>query len=406
MSKKWNQMKAFLLVSCMAVSFVMADGSVSGAKSSGAKALQTMGDASEKKIAEQVKVFQKEDALQRDAKDAYDELMDVVEERAAVEKNYAGAYIDDDNQLVVNLTTSSEKVQDIVQEKTESQEVKFEEKDCTYDELIDAYEKIKASIDGTKYFDVDKGLYLDLVNNQVTVEMSDLSYAQDFREDICDAECIDMKKAMGEAETQKTYLKPGGYIDNSSGSYSIGWRGWRINNAGNYTEGFVTAAHGNKVGEIASTSGGHTFGKFVKRRYGGDLDAAFVQNTSKSFGVTNTIKFSGSSLAGGYYMRNTYLHIGDSVYKVGMTTKLTQGKILSLTASGKSSDGNSYSDYVKADYYALGGDSGGLVYMDLNGQYRIAGNHVLGYDSNKPGNSSAWFVKADNIINKMEIYPY
>ena len=155
MSKKWNQMKAFLLVSCMAVSFVMADGSVSGAKSSGAKALQTMGDASEKKIAEQVKVFQKEDALQRDAKDAYDELMDVVEESAAVEKNYAGAYIDDDNQLVVNLTTSSEKVQDIVQEKTESQEVAIQEKKYTYDELMGVQRKIADAIAGTKYIEIE-----------------------------------------------------------------------------------------------------------------------------------------------------------------------------------------------------------------------------------------------------------
>ena len=48
MRKKGNQMKAFLLVSCIAVSFVMADGSVYGAENGGAKALQTMGDASEK----------------------------------------------------------------------------------------------------------------------------------------------------------------------------------------------------------------------------------------------------------------------------------------------------------------------------------------------------------------------
>lgn len=63
-------MRALLLASCMAVSFVMADGSISEAESSGAKVLQGMGNASEKEIAERVKTFKMEDALQRDAKDA------------------------------------------------------------------------------------------------------------------------------------------------------------------------------------------------------------------------------------------------------------------------------------------------------------------------------------------------
>ena len=250
------------------------------------------------------------------------------------------------------------------------------------------------------------GYYVDVMNNQVVVEISDLSNAQNFREEICAAKCIHFKKTVREAETQMTYLKPGGNIKNNAFSYSIGWRGCRVNNAGNYTEGLVAAAHNNKVNDVAYTSGNHIFGKFVKRRYGGDLDAAFVQNTSKSFDVTNTIKYSGSSLAGGYYVRKSNLKVGQTVYKVGMTTHLTKGKILSLNATETTKDGNTFSDYVRADYHALGGDSGGLVYMDVNGQYRIAGNHVVGYDSNKPGNSTAWFVKADNIINKMEIYPY
>ena len=136
MGTKGNQMKALLLASCLAMTFGVENGSISKAAGSGAKTLQTMGNASEMEIADQVKAFQKEDALQRDANDAYDELMDVVEDSAVVEKDYAGAYIDDDNKLMVNLTTSAEDVQDIVQENTESQEVKFEEKEYTYDELM------------------------------------------------------------------------------------------------------------------------------------------------------------------------------------------------------------------------------------------------------------------------------
>ena len=408
MRKKRNQMKAFLLVSCMAVSFVMADGSVSGAESGGAKALQAMGNASEKAVAEQVKAFQKEDALQRDAKDAYAELMDVVEESAAVEKNYAGAYIDDDNQLVVNLTTSSEKVQDIVQEKTESQEVAIQEKKYTNDELMGVQRKIADAIAGTKYIEIVSSVGVSQKDNAVVVRMSDPSYADDFRKDICDDECVQIGMEPYKISPDKTYLKPGGYIDNPSFSYSIGWRGWRINNAGNYTEGLVTAGHGNKVGEKAKTFGGHLFGKFVKRRFGGNLDTTFVQRTSDSFDVSNTIKFSGSLLKAGYYVRSANICEGQKVYKVGMTTGLTEGKVLKVSnpVYYREYDGAPYTyfnDFVEADYNSAGGDSGGLVYADVGGAYRIMGNNVC---STTSGPKISNFVKADNIINQMEIYPY
>lgn len=411
MRKKRNQMKAFLLVSCMAVSFVMVDGSVSGAESGGAKALQAMGNASEKAVAEQVKAFQKEDALQQDAKDAYAELMDVVEESAAVEKNYAGAYIDDDNQLVVNLTTSSEKVQDIVQENTESQKVEFQEKKYTYEELTEVSDQIADAMVGTEYMEVVSSIGVNEIDNAVEVELDDLSYETGFRAEVSNHECIRFKKSLHEVQAGKTDLKPGGYIGNYSSGYSIGWRGWRINNAGNYTEGLVTAGHQNRVNDVALTYSRGNFGKFVKRRFGGNLDTTFVQRTNKNYGVSNTIKFSGSSLKPGYYVRSSNICVGQKVYKVGMRTGLTSGKILnrSCKVTYPEYDGNPdtlFTDFVKADYYAFAGDSGGLLYMDVDGAYRIVGNFAAYNKDNKPGNSISFAVKADNIINQMEIYPY
>ena len=55
---------------------------------------------------------------------------------------------------------------------------------------------------------------------------------------------------------------------------------------------------------------------------------------------------------------------------------------------------------VEAFYKCENGDSGGLVYMDVDGAYRIAGIHASGNDI------TSKFVKADNIVNKMNIYPY
>lgn len=415
MRKKRNQMKAFLLVSCMAVSFVMVDGSVSGAESGGAKALQAMGNASEKAVAEQVKAFQKEDALQQDAKDAYAELMDVVEESAAVEKNYAGAYIDDENQLVVNLTTSSEKVQDIVQENTESQEVEFREREYSYDELMGVSNQIAEAISDTKYMELVSSISVSQKQNAVLVKMRDSSYEDDFRADICDEACVRIQKSSCDMKPLKTNLMPGGYIGiyepQKKAGYSIGWRGWRMNNAGNYTEGLVTAGHGNRVGEVARTYGNHLFGKFVKRRFGGSLDATFVQRTSDKFDVSNTIKFSGSSLKAGYYVVSSSLCEGQKVYKVGMKTGLTQGKITNPGHKTyyKEFEGapiTEFSDFVEADYFCDNGDSGGLVYMDVNGSYVMVGIVASGFVAAITGEVISDFVKAENIINQMEIYPY
>ena len=270
--------------------------------------------------------------------------------------------------------------------------------------ICEVYENIRASIEGTKYIDVLSSFAVDEVNNQVTVKITDMSYAEGFRQDICNAECIHFMKAP-QNTTTKSYLKPGGYIGNPSGSYSIGWRGWRTNSAGNHTVGLVTAAHGIKLKEEASTYNEHTFGKFVKRRFGGTLDASFAQNTSKTFDVSNTIKYSGSSLKPGYYVRSSDICVGQKVYKVGMTTELTSGNVINPSCTviypeEKGGPKTTFTDYVETSCKTDDGDSGGLLYMDFGGAYRIVG---ITASSNE---ITSKFVKADNIINKMNIYPY
>ncbi len=91
-----------------------------------------------------------------------------------------------------------------------------------------------------------------------------------------------------------------------------------------------------------------------------------------------------------------------------MTTKLTTGKILSLNHS-YTPEGykEKFNDCVLASYKSDEGDSGGLVYMDANGEYRIAGNHVCTYvDRETKQCLSSIFIKAENIIKDVDIMPY
>ena len=175
MKKKFKKIRGLFLVSCLAISAVIAEGIATQAGDSSAKLLQAMGETSEKELAEQRKKFRQEDAEQQDAKEAYSELFDLVDERKAVEKNYAGAYIDANNKLVVNLTTSSEKIKDVVQENTKSQEVQFKRQKYSYEELMEVYENIRTSIEGTKYMDAVSSFAVDEMNNEVTVKSTDTS---------------------------------------------------------------------------------------------------------------------------------------------------------------------------------------------------------------------------------------
>ena len=60
-----------------------------------------------------------------------------------------------------------------------------------------------------------------------------------------------------------------------------------------------------------------------------------------------------------------------------------------------------------ASYKSDVGDSGGLVYMDANGEYRIAGNNVCkNVDRETKQFLSSIFIKAENIIKDVDIMPY
>ena len=96
---------------------------------------------------------------------------------------------------------------------------------------------------------------------------------EDFlKEQAVNSDCIKVTEPKHKIAAQKTYLKPGGFIGFEEGNagtcYSIGWRAWRINNAGNKTYGLVTAGHGVINHKTALTYSGGEYGKFVLKRYG------------------------------------------------------------------------------------------------------------------------------------------
>ena len=408
--------KPFIMSGCIIAIMAFAMESPVSAQGNGEAELSKLADSNEIRLESQIAQMRKETALQKKANIAYGKLKATVSNEKKLGKKYAGAYIDDNNNLVVNLTTSDKQIQDEVLNKTGKENVLISQKQYSYEELLNAYHNIVNKMQSDEFEGKVSQVYVDEINNKVVVETPDLSIREKIENAVLDAGCINIQKSKGKAVATKTYLKPGGYIGLEEGTdmyslttdYSIGWRGWRINNAGNKTEGLVTAGHDVTIHKQAKTYGGGDYGKFVLKRFGGKLDMSFVQRTNKNYGETNTIKFSGSSLKGGYYVRSSSMAVGQKVYKVGMTTKLTTGKILSLNHS-YTLEGykEKFNDCVLASYKSDVGDSGGLVYMDANGEYRIAGNNVCkNVDRETKQFLSSIFIKAENIIKDVDIMPY
>ena len=93
MRKNRMKMKALLLACCVALTGIVSDNCIVQAEN----------------------ICTDADTAQRAANKAYQDLNALRSKDESIQKVYAGAYIDDDNVLVVNLTTSSEEIKDKIQ---------------------------------------------------------------------------------------------------------------------------------------------------------------------------------------------------------------------------------------------------------------------------------------------------
>ncbi len=240
--------------------------------------------------------------------------------------------------------------------------------------------------------------------NKVFVEIRDCDSkkVELFKNLISSSEAIVFEDAEN-YEKQATYLKPGSEIaigTSSGNKYSIGFRCKRLTASGSYNYGFVTSAHGNSRGQNVYVS--NTYIGFISVRSlenNGTADGAFVYVVDDNYEPSNTVAQNGKVLTAGAYV-NSFV-TGKTVYKAGKSTNLTSGKITS-TSYNCTIDGITTKDCVQAAYKSDSGDSGGVVYMTVDGSNFAAGIHMAGATNA----DSAVFVKAANLKSALDIILY
>ncbi len=334
---------------------------------------------------------------------------------------YAGAYINEEDNLVVQFTedVTKEKVNEVAEQM--SAETEIEKVDTSYEDLLLENEKInnklealaQAVLDGTATVE-EKAVYENL--NGVMLSQSENTNIVSMKQvneetkglfgKYFDAESVTFEEVKKSEVEEQFTVNPG----ESFGIYthtdakgqkwydigrSVGPRVYYERSDGSILYGFLTAAHCVKEGngqEIYFNVGGTfiKYGKVVKWKYGGCADVAFVKQTNEEdFETSRYAAYSNKSGNTTYKYKacqscwcatiGVDLVEGATVYKCGQMTYLTSGKIKSLSVSTKdTSDGTVFRNMITATYNATSGDSGGVVFTVHNSNtytYDVAGVH-------------------------------
>lgn len=338
---------------------------------------------------------------------------------------YAGSYIDED--VLVVCVTRGDAMNQI-----DSPLVSYRLVENSYSELLDCKSTLTAkyqdlyqvyessSSEEFVLLDSIAGFGVDEELNAVIVDIAGLTDEKEaLFEALFETNENLIFQEVGATNQLQTSYKPGVGISVITGrngstieiSYlSMGYRAYRTTSSG--TEyGFATCAHGIKDsidGKVYERNATTVIGTISDWTYEGSVDASFVKLSSGN-SVTMTTMYSdengntagGDTIEENWYMSNVVK--GSNVNKVGATTFKTQAKVTNVNYDF-TVGGTVFTNLTKTESFSDHGDSGGMVYMYNNGSYKPAGLIK--------GGGGAWifsysvYVKAQEVINEMNVWPY
>lgn len=374
-------------------------------------------------------------AAEKEADIQYEKLMEAFQEAGEYPDYYAGSYINEDGDLVVNVAEFSDEIQNEVRQASQNSDIVVKQVEYSLNELDDAqemlneiYERIFCSSEETGsilqnaeyniiWEDV-VGYGIDEEQNRVVIDVQGLT--DDKRAVLSELLSNDERFAFEEGGTTNAVIdvKPGKKIypaPYSSDTYmSAGYRAYWYNSAGTRYNGFVTASHGISVGQNVYAMQGVILGVCKVSVWQGSVDAAFVAITNSSYTPSNQVyyrssggKINGVTLAASSWMYSYALN--GTIYKSGATTYLTSGTI-NRTSYTLTYNGKTISDLLRTSALVLPGDSGGVVYCPYNDVYVKAGTVAAGefMSTSMTEDTFVWsyFSKIDNQISALGIGTY
>ncbi len=347
-----------------------------------------------------------------------DYLQKCIEKNEKAYREYGGCYIDDEQNVHVLFTENVDKEVINNINETISSNIVYETSKYALNELVELQETITNYISKeTTNPELEKliedivGIGINQEDNIVFVGIKDCdeNKIKLFKKEILDSTAI-----VFENVTEIEYvagLNAGQGISigtslSTAGEYSIGYRCYMLLSTG-YIAGFVTAAHGNTVGNKVYVSG-EIIGSVIARSRinNGTVDAAFVQITDNEYVLANKTAYRETPLVAGSYIGS--FSAGETVKKEGSKTEFTSGKIIS--ANYTFNDTVVIRDCISATYNCGPGDSGGIVYQTVNSSNYVAGICMgkVTQTNTSTGEQTSFgvFVKAENIEDALNVIVY
>ncbi len=334
---------------------------------------------------------------------------------------YGGAFIRDDGKLVVLWTDITPSTISTVRSYTRSSDTVLQKAFVSYNQLvlhqkqiIHRYQNLRSncliseSVNSqlSTLLNSFVGIGIEERNNRICVLLTDTSSEnlEAFRIHLSDYDRITFEKS-GHVVAQSSTLQPGDYIRTGLGSGSIGYRcSYQGTSSTQY--GFVTAAHlAGSVGQsVYVTPEGTTpiiCGTVRRLQYSGAVDAAFVE-TSNGYSISN------QTPAGKLIVSSWFTHVpeGTSVILHGRTSGEKSGVVRNNSFSFTTEDGIDMAETLRCSYSSDAGDSGGIVFSQINGDYAVVGIHHGAVSFLQGVNGRAIAIKAQHIYTMLRVIPY
>ena len=333
--------------------------------------------------------------------------------------NYGGMYIDDDNELNICYTGKvNQKAR--VSEISKYQMIKTQQVEFSLNELNVVQEALESAMTELNISIVSENIYDNCIDVSVSAEefVPDvIDYLDDLG--LYDQDVINIQ--VEDIEPQAAYYAyPGTKTSYKYGFLNLNTRYGTIcanaydNVTGQY--GILTNAHVAVEGETMRNQDNQKIGVRTRGYHSGTIDAAFVPFPNGDWKPQYYIQYTSGNITYNYGASGvgdeSDIVTGAMVYKYGVTTSKTTGKITSTNSTATleysdSSGETTITDVIRYSNESLGGDSGGPVLVEKSEPYGKKSVWLIGCHFAGPKDPDTYTFgiacKITNVIEELNI---
>lgn len=318
---------------------------------------------------------------------------------------YGGSYVTPEGKLVILVKGDMVAVRKSIMAITDDSDIIYKSCNYSFQELRDIVDSIEAYLNMSIINKNVIGANILDKENKVIVYLKNCSEKNisNFKNDVINHSAIIFKQS-GNCKEERINILAGSKAALGSASNSAyGSFAFRaVETSGSRRKGMVTSGHVATTGTDIYSNGNY-MGTCSSSQKGGQVDAAFVPSTTGFFEPSNNFYLYDDG-NDGTLSTNVYAPAaGTSISLIGARSGIQIGKVISTYAIQTFGEKDTYTctNLTVADYKSEEGDSGGLIFTELNWTYYTLGVHIGSNIYNE-----RFFCKAQMVLDALKIERY